>query len=107
MKNISLMKMSSIVIAATLAANFVSASEEVTATKNPAFVKLLSQLDTDKNGLLDRSEILTSNNKTLKETFNKIDSDNNAQISEKEFNQFSLPVKTQAVATLSKPMANK
>ena len=97
------MKMSSIVIVAALAANIVSANEDITTTsKNPAFVALLDQLDTDKNGLLDRSEVLTSKNTTLKETFNKIDSNNNAQISEEEFNQFSLQVKEQAVAKLSK-----
>ncbi len=89
MKNISLIKISIIVIIAALASNFVSANDEVQEmTPHISFSSLLNALDSNKNGFLDRSEVLNSENDALKSAFSDIDSNSDSKISEDEFNSY-------------------
>jgi len=99
MKNISLVKISSIVIIAALASNFVSANDDVqTVVPQVSFSSLLSALDTDKNGFLDRSEVLDSDNEALKKMFSNIDLNSDSKISEDEFNSYLVKVGNQVTA---------
>ena len=94
MKNISLIKISSIVAIAALASNFVNANDEVLDTPvtpvQVSFSSLVGDLDKDGNGFLEHSEVLDSDNETLKEMFSKIDLNSDSKIGEDEFNNYLL-----------------
>lgn len=91
MKNISLIKVTFVVVAAALASPLVSAKdaipESITTIESPAIQSIqFEQLDLDKNGLLNLSE--TETNKLVHDAFTKIDSNGDATISKDEFAKF-------------------
>ena len=108
MNNISLMKISLIVVAATLASCFVSADDDIKKDinklkqevkqsinklnteidKQPSFSDLIAKLDRNNNGQLSKSEITLTNNELLEKAFNKIDLNADAEITQKEFETF-------------------
>jgi len=97
MYNISLTKISMVVIAATFTTLLVSANDDIVsvspskdmnAFKVIKFSDLAAQFDTDKNGLLSQSELKASNNEALHIAFNKLDINTDANISEQEFAAF-------------------
>ncbi len=90
MKNISLINVSMIVVAATLTSNFVSANDKLTAqiSEQVSYSELIANLDSDKDGLLSQTETSASKVKVLQAAFEKIDSNSDEKISEKEFNDF-------------------
>ena len=88
MKNISLFKISAMVITVALASNFVNAQDKVThavKTVQPAttqlvkklnFPTLIEKLDTDKDGALSQAEVTTSHSELLQQIFTKVDTNN-------------------------------
>ena len=108
MNNISLMKTSFLVLIITSASFFVSAenprqpiksvNKDVTQTTTTpltygakgkvSFSMLLSQFDSNKDGLLNQSEIAASKNKLLNSIFKEMDKNSDLAISEVEFNHF-------------------
>jgi len=101
MNNLSLTKISLVVIAATFTTLLVSANDDVASTvqvkdvatakdvkKQINFSQLAAKFDTDKNGLLSQSELKASNNEALNIAFNRLDTNTDANISELEFVAF-------------------
>jgi len=91
MKNISLMKITLLVVVAAFTSNFVSANNIDTQptskiTNTSKFTQLLNQFDQDKNGLLSQEEVITKTN--LHRAFNDIDTNNDSNINETELNEF-------------------
>jgi len=99
MKNISLINVSMIVVAATLASSFVSADDQLTSQLNGQveYAELIASLDSDNDGLLSQAEIITSKVKVLPDAFDKIDLNNDEKISEKEFNDFLVNINAKKV----------
>jgi len=105
MKNISLFKVTVMVITAALASGFVNAGDKVThAIKKPQseiaqiekqvnFSSLVTKLDSDKNGILSQEEVTASQNTILQEEFSNIDVNQDKQIDEAEFNSYLAEVK--------------
>ena len=105
MKNISLFKVTAIVITAALASNFVSAEDKITdlveqsqsdmvkVEKQVSFTTLIEHLDGDQNGMLSQDEVAVSQNKLLQEYFSNIDVNQDQQIDEAEFNSYLAEVK--------------
>jgi Ca2+-binding EF-hand superfamily protein len=107
MKNVSLTKVTAVVVFAAFASNFVMANGDVKTlsakavpvkaasakvvsikTEQISFSQLINELDSDKNGLLSQAEVLASESKLLLTEFTKMDTDGDSQISEEEFNQY-------------------
>jgi len=105
MNNISLMKTTILVLIMTSASFLVSAEntrqlQEVRTaelTKAPltygakgkvSFQMLIEKFDTNKDGLLNQSEIVASKNETLNSVFKEMDKNNDLAINEVEFNHF-------------------
>lgn len=118
MKNVSLTRVTAVVVFAAFASNFVMANEEtktvavkaVSVKSTPAtkeqvpqisFTQLIVKLDSDKNGLLSQSEVLASESKLLLTEFTKMDTDGDSQISEEEFNQYLAQAKNAVPAAKS------
>ena len=118
MNNLSLTKISMVVIAATFTTLLVSASDDIATTvqvkdvvvtkqaakqkakqankpmkKQIKFSQLTAQFDTDNNGLLSQSELKASNNQALHIAFNKLDINTDDNISEQEFVAFTNKIK--------------
>ena len=118
MNNLSLTKISLVVIAATFTTLLVSASDDIATTvqvkdvvvtkqaakqkakqankpmkKQIKFSQLTAQFDTDNNGLLSQSELKASNNQALHIAFNKLDINTDDNISEQEFVAFTNKIK--------------
>jgi Ca2+-binding EF-hand superfamily protein len=92
MKNISLMKVTAIVLTITFASvlSNISRAEmlltpEITKNVQSSF----SDLDSDKDGSLNLSEVGASNNDVLKKAFAKVDADNDSLLSKAEFDAFT------------------
>jgi hypothetical protein len=103
MKNISLIKVTAIVITVGFASNFVYAenkvdkaidkvqtdvAEIVEEAKQVNFPDLLKELDSDKNSKLSQTEVSADKNTILQEEFNKMDLNKDKQIDELEFNSY-------------------
>ncbi len=106
MKNISLVKVTFMVVVAALASSFVSADEDVNKTLEQAqeilapqieFSELIEKLDSDKNGMLSEEEVSVTQSKLLQEEFKKMDNNKDKQIDEAEYNSYLAEVKDQAV----------
>jgi len=106
MNNLSLTKISLVVIAATFTTLLVSANDDIASTvqvkdvvaakhvnKQVKFSQLTAKFDTDKNGLLSQSELKASNNQALHIAFNKLDTNTDDNISEQEFVAFTNKIK--------------
>ena len=97
MKNISLMKITLLVVVAAFTSSFVSANDVDTQSTikvavTSKFTQLLNQFDQDKNGLLSKKEVITEIK--LHHAFKDIDSNNDSNINEKELNEFLAEVKS-------------
>ena len=119
MNHISLKKVTLVVSTCVLASYFVSAEEKVASLAVPTVeaisVKLatadriataitnipalLTELDRNKNGLLNRAEVAASNNKVLAKYFKDIDQNADAEISASELKHYFTVVKTPKVST--------
>jgi hypothetical protein len=91
MKNISLIKVTSVVVATALASSLVSAKdvvpESIPAIKTPSTTNFkFEQLDVDENNSLSLVE--TEKYKLIHDSFTKIDSNNDATISKDELKKF-------------------
>ena len=96
MNNISLKKVTLLVAIAALTSPFANAndiSQAKSVVKQVSSTQLMAQFDQDKNGQLSEAEINASGNKKLHKAFKKIDSNNDAAISEKELSAFLAKVK--------------
>ena len=110
MKNVSLMKITAMVVVVTvaLASNFVNAEDKVNKTiakaqsdvaelaKQLKFSSLIEKLDSDKNGMLSQTEVSTNQSQLLHDEFNKMDVNQDKQIDEAEFNSYFAEVKAKA-----------
>ena len=105
MNNISLMKTAFLVLIITSASFFVSAENPQTSIKSVknetattpltndakgkvSFSMLLARFDSNKDGLLNQSEIAASKNKLLNRVFKEMDQNSDLAINEIEFNHF-------------------
>ena len=111
MNNISLVKITLAVALATIATVIVNANEispmetdlqdtivladfqdivevEGSTVQQKSFAKLLTQFDTNKNGVLSEEELSTSDNEALKTVFKNLDLNEDANLSLDEFNAF-------------------
>lgn len=92
MKNISLKTLSITVVVASLASNFVFASDDMSKAslkvEQPvsSFSQLISDYDTDKNNTLSIKEL--AKNDKLAKAFEQLDVNGDEEISEEEFNQY-------------------
>ena len=97
MNNISLKKLSIIVVVASLVSNFVFANNDAIKTlpevvvETSYFSQLITDYDTDKSNSLSEKELVK--NDKLSKIFNKLDLDGNKEINEKEFNQYLTKLK--------------
>lgn len=108
MNNISLIKVTGFVVTVALASSFVNAedkintiveeaqSDVVKVEKQLSFPTLIEELDTDKNGMLSQTEVSATHSKVLKAEFNKMDTNQDKQIDEAEFNRYLAEVKDKA-----------
>ncbi len=112
MNNISLVKVTVGIVLATAATFIVNANEvlpilgevksevemevkkelptgKVSVIEDKTFEQLLSQYDTDKDGSLNETELLSSDNEALKIAFKKLDANADSAISQYEFTAFT------------------
>lgn len=101
MKNVSLVKVTAMVITVTFVSNFVNAkdkiiekaqSEVVTSVEQLNFSALIAKLDSDKNSMLSQKEASVAQNQLLNREFSKIDINQDKQIDEAEFNRYLVAV---------------
>ncbi|GAA6173575.1 hypothetical protein NBRC116592_32450 [Colwellia sp. KU-HH00111] len=97
MKNVSLFKVSALVITIAFASSFVKAEDKITEkaqstltkpAKLSSFSGLIAAFDQDKNGILSQNEAAADQNHLLNVEFNKIDANQDKQIDEAEFNNY-------------------
>jgi len=101
MNNMSLVKITLGVAFAAITTFIVNASDALPTVENvnnevatastsstQSFSKLLAKFDADNNGVLSESELLASDNESLKMAFKHLDVNNDANISEEEFNAY-------------------
>jgi len=102
MKNVSLLKVTFMVVVAALASNLVNADDDVQKTIEHAkpiivpqiqFSELIEELDSDKNGMLSEEEVSVTQSKVLQEEFKKMDTNEDSQIDEAEYNSYLAEVK--------------
>ena len=102
MKNVSLLKVTFMVVVAALASSLVNADdavEKVVEQKQPILVpqiqfsELIEKLDSDKNGMLSEEEVSVTKSKLLQDEFKKMDSNQDNQIDEAEYNSYLAEVK--------------
>lgn len=116
MKNISLIKVTVMVISVGFASNFVNAEDKINKTVDKAqvdiaktveeaeqikFSDLLEELDSDKNGMLSQAEASADQNKILQDEFKRMDVNKDKQIDELEFNNYIAEVQNK-VADLAR-----
>ncbi len=93
MSNLSLKKLSIAVVVASLASNLAFANNEIKTVipkvdkPTPSFSQLVANYDVDKSNTLSVAEL--SDNDTITSIFAKIDINQDKQISEREFNDYS------------------
>jgi len=97
MNNISLKKLTLVVVIAAVTSNFAYANDADVLQKNKLttaskFTQLLKQFDQDKNGLLSAKEIASE--AKLHHAFKSIDTNKDAQINETELTEFLAEVKS-------------
>lgn len=101
MKNVSLFKITAMVITVAFASSFVNAedkivekaqSEIVASAEQLSFSALIAKLDSDKNGMLSQEEASVDQSQLLNVEFNKVDVNQDKQIDEAEFNRYLVEV---------------
>ena len=98
MNNVSLMKVTGLVLVVAFASTLVNANEKPKTTVSTVSQlvdekELFTPLDTDKNGLLSKKEVLESSNTLLQKEFDKIDVNSDSDISQEEFKVYLSKVK--------------
>ena len=97
MKNVSLIKLTSIGIMATLTSSFVNAGGDIKKSVEQSqpelvpqieFSALIAKLDTDNNGSLSKKELRLTQNKVLREGFKKMDINKDSQIDDAEYDVY-------------------
>ena len=115
MKNISLLKVTAMVITVAFASNFVNADDKlekalekaqsdiekvtesvVEAAKQLEFSALIEKLDSDENGMLSEAEVSANQSQLLHQEFNKMDVNQDKQIDEAEYNSYIAQVSDKA-----------
>jgi len=115
MKNISLLKITAMVVTAALASNFVNADDKLDtaitkaqsdiekatesaeeAVKQLDFSVLIEKLDADENGMLSEAEVSANQSQLLHQEFNKMDTNQDKQIDEAEYNSYLAQVNDKA-----------
>ncbi len=104
MKNVSLFKVTAMVVTVAFASNFVNAEDKieksqadvVDVAQQLSFSALIEKLDSDKNGMLSQAEVSANQTQLLHEIFNKVDINQDKQIDEAEFNTYLAAVKARA-----------
>jgi len=97
MNNISLKKLTLVVVIAAVTSSFAYANDAISLQKSKAataskFTQLLNQFDQDENGLLSAKEI--ASDVKLHHAFKEIDTNKDAQINETELTKFLAKVKS-------------
>lgn len=101
MKNVSLFKVSAMVITVGFASSFVNAedknieevqSEVVTSAEQLNFSALIAKLDSNKNGMLSQDEASVDQSLLLNVEFDKMDVNQDKEIDEAEFNRYLVEV---------------
>lgn len=107
MKTTSLLNTTIMVIAAAFVSNFVNADDKITQTiekteievaEHLEFSTLIEKLDSDKNGMLSEAEAHSDKSQLLHAEFKKMDSNQDKQIDEAEYNSYLTAVKDDASA---------
>jgi hypothetical protein len=119
MKNISLMKVTAMVVVVTvaLASSFVNAEDKLSKAvekvdkvieqsqsdlaelaKELKFSTLLENLDSDKNGMLNQAEVSSNQSQLLHKEFTKMDVNQDNEIDEAEYNTYLSDIKEKAAA---------
>lgn len=103
MKNVSLFKVSAMVVSVAFASSFVKADDKVSKTmenaqtsvaeaaevgKQQSFPALLQALDSDNDSMLSEAEVSVEHSQFLQEEFAKIDTNQDKNIDEEEFNLY-------------------
>lgn len=103
MKNVSLFKVSAMVVSVAFASSFVNADDKVSKTmesvqtglaevgevgKQMSFPDLLEALDGDNDAMLSEAEVSAEHSQFLQEEFTKIDANQDKNIDEEEFNNY-------------------
>jgi len=109
MKNTNLLNTTIMVIAVAFASSFVNADDKITQTiektqieviEHLEFSTLIEKLDSDKNGMLSEAEAHSDKSQLLHSQFKKMDSNQDKQIDEAEYNRYLTAVKDDASATV-------
>lgn len=119
MKNISLLKITAMVVTVALASSFVNADDKlnkavekaqsdinevtkdvVEAAKQLDFSVLIEKLDSDENGMLSEAEVSANQSQLLNQEFNKMDVNQDKQIDEVEYNSYVAQVMDKAEDTI-------
>ncbi|MCJ8319330.1 MAG: hypothetical protein MJK12_06835 [Colwellia sp.] len=115
MKNMSLLKITAMVVTVAFASNFVNADDKldkalekaqsdiekvtasvVEAAKQLDFSALIEKLDSDENGMLSEAEVSANQSQLLHQEFNKMDVNQDKQIDEAEYNSYIAQVSDKA-----------
>jgi len=108
MKNVSLFKVTAMVVTVAFASSFVNAEDKISkeiekaqsdvveVAKQLNFPALIEKLDSDKNGMLSHTEVSANKSQLFHEEFNKMDINQDKQIDEAEFNSYLVKAKDKA-----------
>lgn len=100
MNQISLLKVTIVVVISALISSLVYASQttnvaaNVTAKEQRQFSRIITAFDIDKNGKLNESEIIASRSKTLHKRLSRIDLNADLEISHEELMEYLARVET-------------
>lgn len=112
MKNVSLFKVSAMVVSIALVSSYVNANEKVSETMEnvqagvtemtetatqQSFPTLLAALDSDNDSMLSEAEVSVEHSQFLQEEFSKIDANQDKNIDEEEFNIYFASVDNTSV----------
>ena len=119
MKNVSLLKVTALVVTAAFASTFVNAEDKLDravkdinktvekiqsqvaeAADQLKFSALTEKLDSDKNGMLSEAEVSANESELLTEEFNKMDANQDKQIDEAEYNSYLAAAKDNATKVI-------
>lgn len=112
MKNVSLFKVSAMVVSVAFASSFVNASDTVGKVmensqtdvaqvietgKQMSFPSLLEALDNNNDAMLSETEVSVEHSKFLQDEFAKIDANQDKNIDEDEFNNYFASVDSKSI----------
>lgn len=115
MKNVSLFKISAMVVSIAFASSFVNANDKLSSTmesaqtgvtdmtemaktaKEQSFPTLLEALDSDNNSMLSEAEVSVEHSQFLQEEFANIDANQDKNIDEEEFNNYFASIEEKSI----------